>query len=276
MSTNRVLISADQLRAELEGERPPLVLDARYLGPAATETGEASFERGHIPGARWVDLDRDLAGPHDATGGRHPLPEPGAFEEAMQRLGVDNNYPVVVCDGAASLSAGRLWWMLTDAGHDDVRVLDGGFRAWRDAGGEVEQGPSRVVSEGNFVARPGHRRSVDAAGVQAASGTVWDVRTPERFRGDEEPIDPVAGHIPGARNLPSIENHHHEGTFKPLEDLEDNFAEVRPGDVVYCGSGVTAAQALVAMEAAGITDVALYAGSWSDWITDPARGVERG
>lgn len=276
MPTPHVLITAGQLRAELEGDRPPLVLDARYLDAGATETGEADFERGHVPGARWVHLDRDLAGRHGEGGGRHPLPDPGAFEEAMQRVGVDNGYPVVVCDGAASLAAGRLWWMLVDAGHEDVRVLDGGFRAWRESGGEVEQGPAPSASEGNFVARPGQRPSVDAAGVAASNGTVWDVRTPERFRGEQEPIDPVAGHVPGARNLPSIANHHTEGTFKSAEELAENFAAVRPGDIVYCGSGVTAAQTLVAMEAAGIDDVALYAGSWSDWISDPTRGIERG
>lgn len=271
-----VLITADELRAELEGDRPPLVLDVRYLGPAATETGEAEFVTGHVPGAVWVDLDRDLAGPHGQTGGRHPLPAPDDFEDAMHRAGVDNGYPVVVCDGASSLAAGRLWWMLVDGGHEDVRVLDGGFAAWREAGGEVEQGASRTPREGNFIVRPGQRPRVDADGVGAASGTVWDVRTPERYRGDEEPIDPVAGHIPGARNLPGIENHHREGTFKSVEELEENFRDVRPGDIVYCGSGVTAAQSLLAMEAAGIRDVALYAGSWSDWITDPDRPVARG
>ncbi|GAB3710526.1 sulfurtransferase [Mariniluteicoccus flavus] len=278
---NHVLISADELRAELEGVRPPLVLDVRYLGPAATETGEAEFRAGHVPGAVWVDLDADLAGEHGpgTPGGRHPLPAPEDFEDAMRRLGVDNGYPVVVMDGAASLAAGRLWWMLVDAGHDSVRVLDGGFAAWREAGFEVETGGGAAVNDGSFKARPGQRRAVDAEGVAAAAargGTIWDVRTPDRFRGDNEPIDPVAGHIPGAANLPAIENHHREGTFKSVDDLRDNFRDVRPGDVVYCGSGVTAAQTLVAMEAAGLEDVALYAGSWSDWITDPDRGVERG
>lgn len=270
------LVTADQLRAELEGERPPLVLDVRYLGPAATGTGEARFEAGHVPGSVWVDLDAVLSGPPAATGGRHPLPDPADFEDAMRRLGVDNGYPVVCCDAASSLSAARLWWLLTDAGHEDVRVLDGGFRAWREAGGEVATGPSAHVGEGSFVARPGQRPSVDADQVAAATGTVWDVRAPERYRGDEEPIDPVAGHVPGAKNLPAVENHYHEGTFKAPEDLAVNFAAVRPGDVVYCGSGVTAAQALLAMAVVGIDDVALYAGSWSDWISDPGRGVERG
>jgi thiosulfate/3-mercaptopyruvate sulfurtransferase len=276
------LISAEELARELASDAPPLVLDARYLGPGTEESAEPVFERGHIPGSRWVNVNVDLSA-HPATdpvtgrsvGGRHPLPSREAFTASMQRLGLSSGRPVVVLDGQTSLSAARLWWMLEDAGHPSVRVLDGGFSSWARAGLPTESGPSPVGEPGDFAAGPGRLPVIDAddAAARASAGALWDVRAPERYRGETEPIDPVAGHIPGAGNLPSAANHEADGRFKPVEELAANFEDVAPGHAVYCGSGITAAQSLLAMRVAGLEGVALYAGSWSDWISDPARPV---
>lgn len=274
-----VLVTVDELAAALSGPNPPLVLDVRYqLG---RDDGEEVFAAGHVPGARWVDLEHELSGPaRPGAAGRHPLPEPADFTTAMQRVGVEADQPVVVCDGANSLAAGRLWWTLLDAGHRQVRVLDGGFAAWQGKGQQVEVGCGTPGwAAGNFEASPGHLPRVDADAVAAqaeTNGSLWDVRAPERFRGEVEPIDPVAGHIPDARNLPGTGNHLADGRFRPAAELAVRLGEVSAGDIVYCGSGVTAAQTLLALEIAGISGVKLYAGSWSDWITDSSRAVATG
>lgn len=274
----RVLITAADLARELADARPPLVLDVRYLGPAATQTGQAGFEAGHIPGARWVDLDAELAAPAGpgGAGGRHRLPRVADFEAALRRHGVRHDAAVVVCDGGNALAASRLWWMLRDAGHENVRVLDGGVAAWRELGLPLETGPHVEVAPGDIVVRPGHLPQVDAAGVAGRTGTLWDVREPARFRGESEPIDPIAGRIPGARNLPSSQNFTDSGRLRTRSELAARFADVEAGDIVSCGSGITAAQTLLAMAYAGVEDVALYVGSWSDWISDPQRPIERG
>lgn len=276
-----VLIDVSALRAALAGPTAPVVLDARYLGPAATGTGLATFLAGHVPGSQWVDLDAELANPAIGPGGRHPLPDIARFEAAMRRVGVNQGSPVVVLDADNSLAAGRLWWLLRHAGHQDVRVLDGGFAAWQRAGGEVDTGHPVAVPPGDFTARAGVLPTVDADTVadllDGPEVTVWDVRAAERYRGEVEPIDPVSGHIPGARNLPASDNHLIDGRFRQASELRRLFADVRPGDVVYCGSGITAAQALVAMEVAGVgAGVRLYPGSWSDWISTGTRPVARG
>lgn len=234
--------------------------------------GREAWLAGHIPGAAFVDLDADLAGPGS---GRHPLPDPQRFQAAMRRCGVSASRTVVVYDQAQSLGAGRAWWLLTHFGHPDVRVLDGGFAAWERAGGEIETGEISVAP-GDFVAGPGLLPTVDAAGIPSliASGhRLVDVRAPERFRGETEPIDPVAGHIPGAVNLPATTLFRPDGRFLPQPELRAALSGVRPGDAVSCGSGITASQVLLALDAAGVPDVRLYPGSWSDWITDPARPI---
>lgn len=270
------LIEPTELADWLEHERA-ILLDVRYLGPAATETGEAEFGAGHLPGARWVDLDAELTAHHDTpAGGRHPLAASADFAAAMRAHGVRNDSTVVVYDGANCLAAARLWWMLADAGLTGVRVLNGGFAAWQQAGLPIETGAAAEVEPGDFEAEPGHLPQVDADELAAQAGTIWDVRTPERFRGESEPIDPVAGHIPGAKNLPAGDNHEADGRYRPASELGERFAEVKPGDVVYCGSGITAAQTLLALDAADIHGVKLYAGSWSDWISDPSRPVAIG
>lgn len=278
------LVTADQLAASLDAGERLTVLDARHhlTHPGR---GHEEYLEGHVPGAVFLDVDADLSA-HPAagadgragSGGRHPLPDAAAFGAAMRRLGVCHDVPVVVYDQATSLSAGRARWMLRDAGHPDVRILDGGWQAWTRAGGRVEVGEV-TASAGDFVPAPGQLPRVtadDIPALLAAGHRLHDVRAPQRYRGETEPIDPVAGHIPGARNLPATGFLADDGTFLPVERLREAASAVRPGDAVSCGSGITAAQVLMALELAGIEGVALYAGSWSDWISDPARPVAIG
>ncbi|HSU36256.1 MAG TPA: sulfurtransferase [Propionibacteriaceae bacterium] len=279
MADPAVLIQPEQLATELDSEDPPMLADVRWNlgGPP----GRPEYEAGHLPGAQWVDLDAELSAPPGA-GGRHPLPAPATFELAMRRIGLNRDAPIVVYDGANSLAAARLWWLLTDAGHTRVRVLDGGFAAWRAAGLPVESGPGVAVAPGDFLAHPGQRAQLTGPGIAArlagdASIRLVDVRAPERYSGETEPIDPVAGHIPGAVNLPSPGNHATDGRFLPGALIADRYrgAGAESGAVLYCGSGITAAQSLLALESAGLT-AAIYPGSWSDWITDPDRPIATG
>ena len=265
------LITAAGLQALLGGVT---VLDVRYRlgGPP----GHDEFVAGHVPGAAYVDLDAELAAP-PGEGGRHPLPDPAVFEAAMRRAGVSPSRPVVVYDDWSGLAAGRAWWLLRHHGHDDVRLLDGAWPAWLAAGGAVETGET-TPEPGDFVARPGRMPVVEAADVPAVAVLV-DARAPERFRGEVEPIDPVAGHIPGAVNLPTARNLDENGRFRPAAELREIYAAVgatADTDVAaYCGSGVTAVHDIIAMEVAGIR-AALYPGSWSEWVADPSRPVARG
>lgn len=236
-----------------------------------------------------MDLDTDLAAPPApplpgapgaGPGGRHPLPDAAAFQAIMRRLGVRSGSRVVVYDAADATSAARAWWLLRYFGHGDVRVLDGGFRAWTEAGLPVTTDvPS--PEPGDFVARPGGMPLLDAAAAAAlaANGVLLDAREAERYRGEAEPIDPVAGHVPGALNAPTSGNVDASGRLLPVAALRQRFAALgadgsRPVGA-YCGSGVTAAQAVLALDVAGVP-AALYAGSWSDWITDPSRPVATG
>ena len=274
------LVSARDLSVELEGERPPVVLDVRFqLG--RPDWGREQFDAGHIAGARFVDVDTDLAvhPREDRAGGRHPLPSREVFAATLRRLGLSTDSSVVVLDQASSLSAARAWWMLRDAGIANVRVLDGGLAAWDAEGLPLTSEPTPEPEAGDLAVNPPILPVVDADGVAAlldAGGTVFDVRAPERFRGDVEPIDPVAGHIPGATNLPASTLQDSAGHYRPAAELRELVAGVQPGDAVSCGSGITACQALLAFEAAGLSGVQLYAGSWSDWISDPTRPIARG
>ncbi len=272
------LIAVDELAGLLSSARPaPALLDIRWA--LAGPPGQVAYLEGHIPGAVFIDLDAELAGP-PGPGGRHPLPDPDAFSAAMRRAGVSARRPVVVYDDSGAQAAARAWWLLRYFGHPEVSVLDGGLPAWVAAGQPLQLGPVEVA-RGDFVATPGAMPVLDASEAAALGrrGVLLDARTPERFRGEQEPIDSVAGHIPGARNLPTAQNLDSTGRFLDPEQLRRGFqrAGVSPGEPVgaYCGSGVTAAHEVLALEVAGFP-AALYVGSWSEWITDPRRPVATG
>ena len=269
------LIAPEELAAALAAERPPVVLDVRWALPAGADRD--AWLAGHIPGAAFADLDRDLAGPPGP--GRHPLPDPAVFEAAMRRCGVDGDRPVVTCDGGDMMGASRAWWLLGYFGHGDVRALDGGLAAWTAAGLPLETGEV-TPAPGGFTARLGGRAVLDAAGAAglAADGVLLDVRAAARYRGEEEPIDPVAGHIPGARNAPLADLTGADGRLLPAPELRRRFEALGAGSDIgaYCGSGVGAAATVLALELAGFPAAALYVGSWSDWITDPQRPVGTG
>ena len=266
------LIDVEGLAALLPGGT---VLDVRYRmgGPPGPE----EYAAGHVPGAAYVDLDTALADP-PGDRGRHPLPEVSAFEAAMRAAGVDDDRPVVVYDDWAGRAAARCWWLLRWAGHRDVRVLDGGWSAWRAAGQPVERGgPSPGNPTGDFTARPGGLPVLTAEEVLdfAATGLLVDARAPERFRGDVEPVDPVAGHVPGAVNVPTEANLDGDGRFRPAEELRALYAAGDRPVAAYCGSGVTAAHDVLALAVAGV-EARLYPGSWSEWVRDPDRPVATG
>ncbi|GAA4583388.1 sulfurtransferase [Planotetraspora phitsanulokensis] len=262
---------------ELSALHDVAILDVRWRlgGPP----GADSYAEGHIPGAVFCDLDADLAAPA-GPGGRHPLPAAGAFQAAMRRLGVSGARAVVVYDDADSTAAARAWWTLRYYGHGDVRVLDGGLRAWARAGLPVVKDRADVPP-GDFEAVPGGMPLLDAdqAAALADSGVLLDARAGERYRGEVEPIDPVAGHIPGAISAPTAQNVEPGGRFRSRGFLRERFNTLGVVDGVqvgaYCGSGVTAAHEVLALEVAGIT-AALYAGSWSNWVADPTRPVATG
>jgi thiosulfate/3-mercaptopyruvate sulfurtransferase len=287
------LIGADELARLLAAGPRPVLLDVRWRlgGPPGREL----YAAGHIPGAVFVDLDRDLAAP-PGNGGRHPMPAAADFQAAMRRAGVSGNRTVVVYDDADATAAARAWWLLRYFGHPAVRVLDGGYRAWQRAGSPVETGAGPVVAgpvvdgpvvdgtgvaPGDFTASAGHLPLLDAdgAGRLARTGLLLDARAAERYRGESEPVDPVAGHIPGALSAPTAANVSADGTFRSSAELAARFQALgvtAGADVgAYCGSGVTAAHEVLALELAGIP-AALYPGSWSEWITDPARPIAAG
>jgi thiosulfate/3-mercaptopyruvate sulfurtransferase len=281
------LIEVGALAARLASGVPTALLDVRWRlgGPP----GYDSYRAGHLPGAVYIDLDADLAGPPGA-GGRHPLPSAAAFEAAMRRAGVWSGGLAVAYDDGDSAVAARLWWNLRYFGHQQVRVLDGGLRAWAAAGQPVSTADVEPPAAGDFTAEPGHLPLLDSAGTArlARSGVLLDARAGERYRGEVEPIDPVAGHIPGALSAPTAENLAADGTFLAPAALRERFAalgvtavqrQCAPGSApavgVYCGSGVTAAHEVLALHLAGIP-AALYVGSWSEWVSDPARPVAAG
>jgi thiosulfate/3-mercaptopyruvate sulfurtransferase len=270
MST-RSLVSVDWLGSRLG---TVAVLDVRYQ--IGNQPGYDDFLAGHVPGAAYVDLETTLADP-PGEGGRHPLPEESRFEGDMRRAGVRMDRPVVVYDDWGGRAAARAWWLLRHHGHPEVHVLDGGWSAWVERLGDVETG-TVTPEPGDFaVSAEKGLPVVDVDGVLDIEVLV-DARAGERYRGEVEPIDPVAGHIPGAVNVPTEENVDDSGRFRPAEDLRATYAKVGAtagADVAaYCGSGVTATHDVLAMEVAGIR-AALYPGSWSGWIADPRRPVER-
>jgi thiosulfate/3-mercaptopyruvate sulfurtransferase len=266
------------------------VLDCRF-DLAAPDAGRAAYLRSHIPGARYVDLNRDLSAPVAAASGRHPLPDPIALDAFFRGLGVVRDTQAVVYDESNSSFAARAWWLLRWLGHPKVAVLDGGMSAWLREGGATESGEPRRPAAGRSAAGTGSTAQVDRRAALGADELVAalenprtlliDARAPERYRGAVEPIDPVAGHVPGAVNHPFSTNLRDDGRFLPPAELErrwrDRLGEASPADViVMCGSGVTACHNLLALERAGLPGARLYAGSWSEWIRDPRRPVARG
>lgn len=308
------LIAAEDLLEAADSPAPPVLLDVRWA--LSTGPDRAAYDAAHIHGARFVDLDADLAAP-PGPGGRHPLPAPDAFEAAMRTAGVDPDSTVVIYDAGPATAAARAWWLLRHFGHRAVRVLDGGLARWtalglptestgRSGGGPASDSPSGGFRVRRRGAAAGATSADDALGVGATlalgdvlgvaeRGVLLDARAPERFRGETEPVDPVAGHIPGAVNAPAGANLSDDGTFLSAADLRRRFAELigappsggaelgpaggaecgPAGGVpvaAYCGSGITAAHEVLALAIAGYP-AALFPGSWSQWVADPARPV---
>jgi thiosulfate/3-mercaptopyruvate sulfurtransferase len=272
-----ILVSPAALRDLLEGEAPPALLDVRWaLGDPA---GHDHYLEAHLPSAVYVDLDTELARPPGSGTGRHPLPNPEDLQSAARGWGLRAGQPVVVYDDNGGLSAARAWWLLGWAGIS-VRLLDGGLSAWKRAGYPVVSG-EQVSAPGDVVVVGGQLPvlTADEAGELARVGTLLDARAPERYRGEQEPIDPRAGHIPGALSAPTGENLTADGTFGAPDALRARFEALglsseRPIGV-YCGSGVTAAHEIAALRLAGI-DAALFPGSWSAWSADPGRPAATG
>jgi thiosulfate/3-mercaptopyruvate sulfurtransferase len=247
--------------------------------------GRRAYEAGHLPGAVYVHLEESLSAPKTGRNGRHPLPERADFARRMAALGADDDTLVVACDNAGGMYAARLWWMLRWAGHAACAVLDGGVAAWKAEGLPIEAGPPAARAAGGFTLRNPLVTAVDYAAVRAdlAQGErlVVDARAADRFRGENETLDPIGGHIPGARNRPFRDNLGADGRFKPAAALRAEFAQLlgdRPVSSVVsqCGSGVTACHNLLAMEVAGLHGAALYPGSWSEWSAQPGAPIATG
>lgn len=297
------LISVPQLQALLASGQPVRVFDCSFdlMQPSA---GEKAYLEAHIPGAVYANLDTHLSAKHGinpaktgveavitttgadapASGGRHPLPQREKFATWLSGIGFGNEMQAVVYDRNGVNYAGRLWWMLKWAGHENVAVLDGGLQAWQAAGGEVSSGEEAAHFQANFLLSEPRATLVDAPAILGQLGkgtqTVIDARATPRYRGEVEPLDPVAGHIPGALNRPFGQNLGPDGKFKSAAQLKAEFETLLDGRdaatvINQCGSGVSAVPNLIAMEIAGLGRAALYAGSWSDWCSDPSRPVEK-
>jgi thiosulfate/3-mercaptopyruvate sulfurtransferase len=289
------LISPEALQTLLTSGQPCMVFDCSFAltDPVA---GVSMYQESHIPGAVYAHLDQHLSAPKApqtgkalagtaASGGRHPLPTRERFAAWLRSVGFDNSMQAVVYDRQGANYCGRLWWMLKWMGHENVAVLDGGLQAWQAWGGAVTQGEESPLSVSNYAPCPERTALIAienvASNLGRASQTLIDARGVPRFRGEVEPLDPVAGHIPGALNRPFSSNLGTDGKFKPAQQLRDEFLTLLgsrdPATVVHhCGSGVSAIPNLIAMEIAGLGRTALFAGSWSEWCSDPARPVAQG
>ncbi|EHR62454.1 sulfurtransferase [Saccharomonospora cyanea] len=278
----RPVISTSELADLLDSEHPPTVLDVRWRlgGPS----GRESYREAHVPGAVFLDVDADLAS-EPGPRGRHPLPDPETLQRTLRAAGVSEARPVIAYDDADGSVAARAWWLLRWSGHGRVAVLDGGFAAWRSEGRPVSRVEPRPAP-GDVVVRPGALPVLDADGAEklARHGVLLDARAPQRYTGETEPVDPRPGHVPGAVNAPFAAHVDEDGRWRSPEELARHFATlgVRVGTPVgaYCGSGVTACSVVLALELAGLSGperpAALYAGSWSNWVADPARPAATG
>jgi len=270
------LVSTGELAANLAKWR---VFDCRH-DLAKPDLGERQYREGHIQGALFAHLERDLSGKKTGRNGRHPLPDPQDFEKWLEKTGLTPKDQVVCYDAGPGSMAARLWWMLRWIGHDNVAVLDGGLAKWTREGRPLTVDVP-IFTPLNYPLRVRRDLALDVRAVEQSKSVLLDARAPARYRGEQEPIDPVAGRIPGARNRFNMDNVSAQGTFKPAEELKKDFESVlqgrSPSEVVhYCGSGVAACHNLLAMEVAGLKGGKLYAGSWSEWSADPKRPQERG
>jgi thiosulfate/3-mercaptopyruvate sulfurtransferase len=285
--SSTTLITPVELTAHL-GAPDWAIIDCRFeLG--RPEWGAKAWAAGHIPNALYADLDRQLSGAHTASSGRHPLPEVAALEATFGSFGIDAAVQVVAYDQGSGAYAARLWWLLRWLGHRRVAVLDGGFAAWQRAGLPISTGAAararrtfRAVADGGMVASTAEvAAAVDSGALEREELLLVDARSADRFAGENETIDPVAGHIPGARNHPFAGNHDALGRFLSAPQLRAAWEQTldgrpAPAAIAMCGSGVTACHNLLALEIAGLGGARLYAGSWSEWIRDPAHAVARG
>jgi len=272
------LVSTGELAANLLKWR---VFDCRH-DLAKPALGEELYRQGHIPGALFAHLERDLSGRKTGKNGRHPLPDPQDFEKWLEKTGLTPHDQAVCYDAGNGAMAARLWWMLRWIGHDNVAVLDGGFAKWVNEGRETTLDVP-LFTPLNYPIKPRNDLAVDVRSVEKMLGKslLLDARAPARYRGEQEPIDPVAGRIPGAKNRFNMDNVSAKGVFKDKDTLRKDFAAVlgdrAPSEVIhYCGSGVAACHNLLAMEIAGLKGGKLYSGSWSEWSADPKRPQERG
>jgi len=273
------LITANQLEEIINSGEDVLICDCRFdlANPSA---GKTAYLENHIPGALYVDLDRDLSGSKTGKNGRHPLPSPEAWAETKTRLGMDNNTLVVAYDNQGSIFASRLWWMLKATGHANVRVLDGGLDAWSGPIGKTPRQPTASAHPIDAMPYVGLALLEEVlTNLQTHQKKIVDARASDRFHGENETLDPVGGHIPGALNHCYKENLSGK-LFKSPEQLYQDYVNLlgttKAAEVIHqCGSGVTACHNLLAMEVAGLRGACLYAGSWSEWCADPSRPVER-
>lgn len=286
MVVYELLLNVDQLNA-LSGRDDVVIFDVRH-DLADLDAGRGAYHAGHVPGACFLDHEEDLSAPKTGGNGRHPLPPLSEFSALMSRYGVKPGVQVVVYDAGNSMFAAHLWWMLRWIGHDKVAVLDGGWQAWLEAGGSVSTDiptpPTHEMADQAVVTQP-VMPVVDTETVlkhlSTSRFTIIDARAENRFKGEVEPMDPVAGHIPGALNRPNTLNLQEDGRFRSAHELKLAFNALlgsrEPQTVVHqCGSGITACHNLFAMQIAGLKGSALYPGSWSEWCSDPARPVETG
>ncbi len=264
-------MTADDLAAALAGDEPPVLLDVRWA--LGRTDGHDDYLAAHVPGAVYVDLDTELAAPATPRDGRHPLPDVDALEASARRWGVRDDRPVVAYDAVGGTSAARVWWLLRWAGVPEVRLLDGGLAAWTAASLPVEAG-TVTPEPGDVVLVPGSLSTIDADQAASWTGSLLDARAAERYAGEVEPVDPRAGHIPGAVSMPTAGNLAADGRFLPDDALRARLAVDGPV-AVYCGSGVTAAHQIAALASIGVP-AALYPGSWSQWSNDPERPVATG
>jgi thiosulfate/3-mercaptopyruvate sulfurtransferase len=282
VTSHTTLIDPRELAALLADGPRPIVIDTSF-DLAHPDSGERRYRASHIPGAHYLHLDRDLSSAKTGRNGRHPLPDRAAFARTVGALGVAPRAQVVCYDAQGGVYAARLWWLLRWLGPADVAVLDGGVQAWQRGGGALTDAPTAAPVGAPYPERRALAASIDAAGVAARAPLTMllDARSAERFSGELEPIDPVAGHIPGALNRFHKSNLDERGVFKPHNVLRDEFSALlggrAPGDVIHsCGSGVTACHNVLAMEHVGLAGSLLYPGSWSEWSSDPTRPIARG